>query len=116
MWAGALDMTYAEVDKIAKMIPFALGMTIDKALTMNPELASAYESDEKIRYLIDMSKRLEGLPRHSSTHAAGVVISKAPVVEYVPVSANDGVVTTQFTMNTLEELGLLKWTFSAFGP
>ena len=107
----ALDMTYAEVDKIAKMIPFALGMTIDKALTMNPELASAYESDEKIRYLIDMSKRLEGLPRHSSTHAAGVVISKAPVVEYVPVSANDGVVTTQFTMNTLEELGLLKMDF-----
>lgn len=108
----ALDMSYASVDVIAKMIPTEIGMTIDKALGMNPELRSAYESDAQIRSLIDMSKRLEGLPRHTSMHAAGVVISQKAVDEYVPLSrASDGSVTTQFVMTTLEELGLLKMDF-----
>ena len=107
----ALDMPYGEVDKVAKMIPFALGITIEKALTMNPEFKEVYENNTDVRHLIDMSKRLEGLPRHCSTHAAGVVISKRPVDEYVPLNANDGNITTQFTMTTLEELGLLKMDF-----
>ena len=107
-----LDMPYAQVDIIAKMIPTELNITIDKALTMNPELRKQYEEDPQIRYLIDMSKRLEGLPRHTSMHAAGVVISQKDVVEYVPLSrASDGSITTQFTMTTLEELGLLKMDF-----
>ncbi len=106
-----LDLPYAQVDRIAKMIPAELNMTIDLALTKNPELKELYQSDEQVRHLIDLSKRLEGLPRHCSTHAAGVVISKKPVLEYVPLNANDGNITTQFTMNTLEELGLLKMDF-----
>ncbi len=107
----ALDMPYGEVDKIAKMIPRDLGMTIDKALEVNPELAGLYKSDERIKKLIDMSLRLEGLPRHASTHAAGVVISKRPVMDYVPLATNDGAPVTQFTMTTIEELGLLKMDF-----
>ncbi len=108
----ALDMPYAQCDAIAKMIPADLGMTLDKALKVSPELKKAYESDESIKYLIDMSKRLEGLPRHTSMHAAGVVISRTSVDEYVPLSrASDGSITTQFTMTTLEELGLLKMDF-----
>ncbi len=107
----ALDMPYGEVDKIAKMIPRDLGMTIDKALEVNPELAGLYKSDEQIKKLIDMSLRLEGLPRHASTHAAGVVISKRPVMDYVPLATNDGAPVTQFTMTTIEELGLLKMDF-----
>ncbi|HIS27212.1 MAG TPA: DNA polymerase III subunit alpha [Candidatus Pullilachnospira intestinigallinarum] len=107
-----LDMPYAQVDMIAKMIPTELNITIDKALTMNPELRKQYEEDPQIHYLIDMSRRLEGLPRHTSMHAAGVVISQKDVVEYVPLSrASDGSITTQFTMTTLEELGLLKMDF-----
>ena len=107
-----LDLPYAQVDVIAKMIPQELNITIDKALTMNPELRKAYEEQEDVHYLIDMAKRLEGLPRHSSMHAAGVVISQKDVDEYVPLSrAQDGSVTTQFTMTTLEELGLLKMDF-----
>ena len=107
-----LDMPYAAVDTIAKMIPNELNITIDKALTMNPELKRQYTEDPQIKYLIDMSKRLEGLPRHTSMHAAGVVISPKPVDEYVPLSrASDGSITTQFTMVTLEELGLLKMDF-----
>ena len=106
-----LDMPYGDVDKVAKMIPAELGITIELALTKNPELKDLYQSDAQVRHLIDMSKRLEGLPRHCSTHAAGVVISKKPVMEYVPLNANDGNITTQFTMNTLEELGLLKMDF-----
>lgn len=107
-----MDLPYAFVDTIAKMIPQELNITIDKALKMNPELRKTYESDEQVRYLIDMSKRLEGLPRHSSMHAAGVVISQKSVDEYVPLSrASDGSITTQFTMTTLEELGLLKMDF-----
>lgn len=107
-----MDLPYAFVDSIAKMIPQELNITIDKALKMNPELRKTYESDEQVKYLIDMSKRLEGLPRHSSMHAAGVVISQRSVDEYVPLSrASDGSITTQFTMTTLEELGLLKMDF-----
>ena len=107
-----LDMPYAHVDTIAKMIPNELNITIDKALNMNPELKKQYEEDPQIKYLIDMSRRLEGLPRHTSMHAAGVVISQKSVDEYVPLSrASDGSITTQFTMTTLEELGLLKMDF-----
>jgi DNA polymerase III alpha subunit len=94
------------------MIPKELGITLDKALTENPELRKEYEENEEVRYLIDMSKRLEGLPRNTSMHAAGVVISEKPAVEYVPLSrAQDGSITTQYTMTTLEELGLLKMDF-----
>ncbi|MBP3913718.1 MAG: DNA polymerase III subunit alpha [Lachnospiraceae bacterium] len=108
----ALDLPYSECDRIAKMIPKELNITLDKALVMNPELKAEYESNEQTRFLIDMSRRLEGLPRNTSMHAAGVVISKKPVVEYVPLSrAQDGSITTQFTMTTLEELGLLKMDF-----
>ncbi len=107
-----LDMPYAQVDAIAKMIPQELNITIDKALEMNPELRRAYEEQEDITRLIDTAKRLEGLPRHTSMHAAGVVISQKRVDEYVPLSrAQDGSITTQFTMTTLEELGLLKMDF-----
>ena len=107
----AMDLSYGEVDRIAKMIPAELNMTIEQALEKNPELKEAYDEDPTIQKLIDMSKRLEGLPRHTSTHAAGVLISRTATMEYVPLSANDGNVTTQFTMNTLEELGLLKMDF-----
>lgn len=108
----ALDMPYARCDAIAKMIPGDLGMTLEKALKVSPDLKSAYQEDDQVKYLIDMSKRLEGLPRHTSMHAAGVVISRTSVDEYVPLSrASDGTITTQFTMTTLEELGLLKMDF-----
>ncbi|MCU6746949.1 DNA polymerase III subunit alpha [Faecalicatena acetigenes] len=107
-----MDLPYAFVDTIAKMIPTELNITIDKALRGNPELKRTYESDEQVKYLIDMAKRLEGLPRHSSMHAAGVVICQKDADEYVPLSrASDGTITTQFTMTTLEELGLLKMDF-----
>ena len=107
-----LDMPYAQVDSIAKMIPQELNITIDKALTMNPELKKAYTEQDDVHYLIDMARRLEGLPRHTSMHAAGVVISQKPVMEYVPLSrGSDGSLVTQFTMTTLEELGLLKMDF-----
>lgn len=107
-----MDLPYAFVDNIAKNIPNELGITIDKALVMNPELRAMYETDETVKNLIDMSKRLEGLPRHTSMHAAGVVISQKPMDEYVPLSrASDGTITTQFTMTTIEELGLLKMDF-----
>ena len=107
-----MDLPYAMVDTIAKMIPLELNITINKALVMNGELRKLYEDDEQVKTLIDMAKRLEGLPRHTSMHAAGVVISQESVDEYVPLSrASDGSITTQFTMNTLEELGLLKMDF-----
>ncbi len=107
-----LDMPYARCDAIAKMIPGDLGMTLEKALKQSPDLRSAYNDDPEVKYLIDMSMRLEGLPRHTSMHAAGVVISRTSVDEYVPLSkAADGTITTQFTMTTLEELGLLKMDF-----
>lgn len=107
----ALDLPYALCDSIAKMVPMELKMTIDKALTINHDLEKIYNDDTDVHYLIDMARRLEGLPRHSSTHAAGVVICDRPVVDYVPLSTNDGTVTTQYTMTTIEELGLLKMDF-----
>ena len=107
-----LDLPYALCDTIAKMIPGDLGMTLDKALNMNPDLKKAYDEDPQVRNLIDMSKRLEGLPRHTSMHAAGVVIGSRSIDEFVPLSrASDGTITTQFTMTTIEELGLLKMDF-----
>ncbi len=107
-----LDMPYAQVDAIAKMIPKELNITIDKALKMNPLLKKEYDENSQIKYLIDMSKRLEGLPRHTSMHAAGVLISQKAVDEYVPLSrSSDGTITTQYIMTTLEELGLLKMDF-----
>ena len=107
-----MDLPYAFVDSISKMIPTELNITLDKALTMNSELKDLYEKDPQVKELIDMSKRLEGLPRHSSMHAAGVVICQKSVDEYVPLSlGSDGSVTTQFVMTTLEELGLLKMDF-----
>lgn len=107
-----LDMPYAYVDSVAKAVPMELGITISKALKMNPEFKQMYESDEGVKKLIDMSLRLEGLPRHTSIHAAGVVISPREVDDFVPVSrAADGTITTQYTMVTLEELGLLKMDF-----
>lgn len=108
----ALDYPYALCDQVAKMIPMELGITIEKALQTNSELRTLCETDEKIQYLIEMSKRLEGLPRHTSMHAAGVVIANAPADDYVPLSRGaDEAITTQFTMTTLEELGLLKMDF-----
>ena len=107
-----MDLSYAMVDSIAKMIPSELNITIDKALKANNDLKQLYDNDEQVKKLIDMSRRLEGLPRHTSMHAAGVVISQKSVDEYVPLSrAGDGSITTQFTMTTLEELGLLKMDF-----
>ena len=107
-----MDLPYSFCDTIAKMIPNELGITIDKALDMNPELRAMYESDPSVKTLLDMSNRLEGLPRHTSMHAAGVVISEKPMDEYVPLSrGSDGTITTQFVMTTIEELGLLKMDF-----
>ncbi len=107
-----MNIPYAQVDKVAKMIPMELGITIEKALKHNPELRQAYEADEVTKNLIDMSMRLEGLPRHTSIHAAGVVIGSEPLDEFVPLSRGaDNVITTQFTMTTIEELGLLKMDF-----
>ena len=107
----ALNIPYSDVDRIAKMIPMELKITISKALKQNTKLLKEYNSNPQIKHLIDMSLKLEGLPRHSSTHAAGVVICDKPVMDYVPLNTNDGVVTTQFPMTTLEELGLLKMDF-----
>lgn len=107
-----MDLPYAFVDSIAKMVPQELNITLDKALEANPEFRTLYDTNEQVKELVDMSRRLEGLPRHTSMHAAGVVISQKDVVEYVPLSrAQDGSLTTQFTMTTLEELGLLKMDF-----
>lgn len=107
----AMNYSYAEVDKIAKMIPTMLGITIDKALDINTELKAAYDDDTRVQELIDVARSLEGLPRHSGTHAAGVVIASQPLVNYVPMQKNEGNIVTQFTMGTLEELGLLKMDF-----
>ena len=107
-----LDLPYAMVDNIAKMVPREIGITIDKAIQENPDLRNAYENDAQVHDLIDKSKRLEGLPRHASMHAAGVLISQKAVDEYVPVATGaDGAVVAQFVMTTLEELGLLKMDF-----
>ena len=106
-----LDISYNKVDNIAKEIPFALGMTIDKALDTNPNLRKLYEEDNETKEIIDVSRKIEGMLRHASTHAAGVVISKKPIDEYVPLYKHQDAITTQFTMTTLEELGLLKMDF-----
>ncbi len=107
----AMGYPYAEVDEVAKLIPMELGMTLEKALKANPELRRRYEDEPRVSALIDTSRTLEGLPRHASTHAAGVLITKQPVTDYVPLQRNDEVVTTQFPMGTLEKLGLLKMDF-----
>lgn len=109
----AMNYSYVEVDKIAKMIPTVPGVTItiDKALELNPELKNDYENDLRVKELIDVSRNLEGLPRHSATHAAGVVIASRPLVEYVPLQNNEHNIVAQFDMTTLEELGLLKMDF-----
>jgi len=108
----ALNFSYGETDRVAKMIPYEVGMSIEKALTMNNDLKSLYNSDERYRRLLDTSMAVEGLPRHSSTHAAGVVIAGDPLVEHVPLQkATDDSVVTQFSMGNLEELGLLKMDF-----
>ena len=107
----ALALGYQNVDTVAKLIPNELGMTIDKALSAVPELKKSYESDENVRRLIDVSRALEGMPRHASTHAAGVVITREPADTYVPLQKNDEAIVTQYPMTTLEELGLLKMDF-----
>ena len=107
----ALNMTYAECDVIAKLVPGALHITLDDALRLSKELRDKYEQDERVKKLIDTAKSLEGMPRHASTHAAGVVITQDPVVTYVPLARNDETIVCQYTMVTLEELGLLKMDF-----
>ena len=107
----ALNMTYAEVDVVAKLVPATLHITLDDALKVSRQLSDLYEGDERIRKLIDTARALEGMPRHASTHAAGVVITKRPVYEYVPLARNDDAIVCQFNMITLEELGLLKMDF-----
>lgn len=110
--ARVMNIPYSLADRIAKMIPIEIGITINKALESNPELTSIYNSDAKVKKLIDMSIKLEGLPRHASTHAAGILICNEPVIEHVPLNRqNDGTVSTQFTMNTIADLGLLKMDF-----
>ena len=107
-----MELPYAFVDSIAKMVPRELNITIDRTMTINPEFKQLYESDEQVRRLIDMCRRLEGLPRNMSMHAAGVVICKEPAENFVPLArAQDGSIVTEFTMTTIEELGLLKMDF-----
>ena len=107
----ALDISYAVCDRVAKLIPQSLNMTIDRAMKGSAELRELYENDDRIKELIDTALKLEGMPRHASTHAAGVVISDKPIAEYVPLAVNDESVVTQYTMTALEELGLLKMDF-----
>ena len=108
----ALNFTYAETDVVAKLVPtMPLHITLEEALKISPKLKEMYDADDRVRELIDTAKALEGMPRNTSTHAAGVVITKRPVYDYVPLAANDDTVVTQFTMTTLEELGLLKMDF-----
>jgi len=109
--ARALNIPYSEADTVAKLVPFQLGMTLDNALKISKPLRDMYEDDERIRNLLDTARALEGMPRHASTHAAGVVITRDPVSDYVPLSKNDEAIVCQFTMVTLEELGLLKMDF-----
>ena len=106
-----LNVSYSETDAIAKAIPAALKMTLDKALDTSPDLKAMYDSDETVRKVVDTARAIEGMPRHASTHAAGVVISKAAVDEYVPLYMGDKGLATQFNMTTIEELGLLKMDF-----
>ena len=109
--ARVLNIPYAKADTVSKKVPMEMHMTLDKALEMNPELRIMYDEDPEVKQVIDISKKLEGLPRHASTHAAGVVITKNPVDTYVPLYKNDNLISTQYTMTILEELGLLKMDF-----
>ena len=106
-----LNMPYAEVDVIAKLVPNTLHITLNDALRLSKQLSDLYEADEQVKKLIDTARALEGMPRHASTHAAGVVITRKPVYEYVPLAKNDESVVCQYIMTTLEELGLLKMDF-----
>lgn len=106
-----LNFSYAETDAVAKLIPTTLHMTLDEALRVSPRLKEAYDADQRVKKLVDTARALEGMPRNTSTHAAGVVITKNPVVDYVPLARNDDTIVTQFTMTTIEELGLLKMDF-----
>ena len=107
----ALNFTYAETDVVAKAVPTTLHITLDEALKTSPQLKEMYDGDERVRKLIDTARKLEGMPRNTSTHAAGVVITAKPVHTYVPLSRNDDTIVTQYTMTTIEELGLLKMDF-----
>ena len=109
--ARVLDISYAEADKLAKMIPNELHITIAKALEQNKELKDLYDGNNEIHNLLDIAMALEGLPRQASTHACGIIIAREPVVNYVPLYARDDVISTQYIMTTLEELGLLKMDF-----
>ena len=106
-----MDLPYAQVDAVAKLVPMELKMTLHRALEVSAELKARYEADGQVRELIDTAIKIEGMPRHASTHAAGVVITREAANEYVPLASNDGVPVTQFTMTTIEELGLLKMDF-----
>ena len=106
-----LGYPYAEVDRVAKAVPMALDMTLEKAMSQNPELKDMYAGEERVRRLIDTAMTLEGMPRHASTHAAGVLITREPVTRYVPLQRNDEVITTQYPMGIIEKLGLLKMDF-----
>ena len=107
----ALNFTYAETDVVAKLVPTTLHITLDEALKTSPQLKAMYDEDERVKKLIDTARSLEGMPRNTSTHAAGVVITARPVCDYVPLSRNDDTIVTQYTMTTIEELGLLKMDF-----
>ncbi len=107
----ALNFTYAETDVVAKLVPTTLHITLDEALRVSPQLKEMYDGDERVKKLIDTARALEGMPRNTSTHAAGVVITARPVYDYVPLARNDDTIVTQYTMTTLEELGLLKMDF-----
>ena len=107
----ALNFTYAETDEVAKLVPTTLHITLDEALKTSPQLKAMYDEDPRVKKLIDTARSLEGMPRNTSTHAAGVVITAQPVADYVPLSRNDDTIVTQYTMTTIEELGLLKMDF-----
>ena len=107
----AMALPYGVVDQVAKLVPGELNITLDKALAKSKEFREKYETDQQARGLIDMARKVEGMPRHASTHAAGVVITDRPVMDYVPLAKNDDVVVTQYTMTAIEELGLLKMDF-----
>jgi len=111
----ALDIPYGEVDAIAKMIPFQIGMSIEKAMELNPELRQRYNDDERVKELIDTAKLLEGMPRHASTHAAGVVISREPLTEYVPLQRSEDSITTQFPWEFWRNWDFSRWTFWDLG-
>ena len=106
-----MGMSYQDVDRVAKLIPTDLKMTLKKALEVSPDLKTLYDADNQVHELIDTSLKVEGMPRHASTHAAGVVITRDPATEYVPLSTNDGLPVTQFNMVEIERLGLLKMDF-----